>query len=138
VIPGCQCVASWTHPPRYTPSLVKSDSTGGAYWDEVGHHLGDERMLRFWLAHPDVRAYVNEAVSGSPDVWAIEWFGREFRDLLPLDRCAVIGCGTGAVERDLVRRGLARSVTAIDVAPAAVTFARQEAGARGTRRGDPL
>lgn len=111
--------------------LMKSTSTDGAYWDEVGHHLGDERMLRFWLAHPDVRAYVNAAVSGSPDVWAIEWFGREFRDLLPLDRCAVIGCGTGAVERDLVRRGLVRSVTAIDVAPAAVAFAREEAEREG-------
>jgi SAM-dependent methyltransferase len=110
---------------------VKSESTGGQYWDEVAHHLGDERMLRFWLAHPDVRAYVNEAVSGSPDVWAVEWLGREFRDLLPLDRCAVIGCGTGAVERDLVRRGLARSVTAIDVAPAAVAFARAEAEREG-------
>jgi SAM-dependent methyltransferase len=110
---------------------VKPDSTGGAYWDEVGHHLGDERMLRFWLAHPDVRAYVNEAVSGSPDVWAVEWFGREFRDLLPLDRCAVIGCGTGSLERDLVRRNIARSVTAIDVAPAAVAFAREEAEREG-------
>ncbi|MCA1732149.1 MAG: class I SAM-dependent methyltransferase, partial [Acidobacteria bacterium] len=110
---------------------MKSDSTDAAYWDEVGHHLGDERMLRFWLADTDVRAYVNAAVSGSPDVWAIEWFGREFRDLLPLDRCAVIGCGTGAIERDLVRRKLVRSVTAIDLAPAAVAFAREEAEREG-------
>lgn len=101
------------------------------YWDDVENHLGNERLTRFWLANADVRAAVNSAVSGAPDEWPLEWFGREFGSILPLRNCAVLGCGTGALERDLIRKRIVSQVTAIDIAPSAVAFAEREARTDG-------
>ena len=101
------------------------------YWDDVENHLGEERLAQLWLANADVRAAVNRAVSGAPGEWPLEWFRREFSSLLPLQDCAVLGCGTGALERDLVRKRIANQVTAIDVAPSAVAFAEREAQKEG-------
>jgi SAM-dependent methyltransferase len=101
------------------------------YWNDVGKHIGEERLEQFWLANDDVRAAVNEAVSGSPGSWPLEWFAREFASFLPTGTCAVIGCGTGALERDLLRKGIARRVVAIDIAPTAVAHARRTAESEG-------
>lgn len=97
------------------------------YWDDVNNHVGEERMSRFWLADTEVRQAVNAAVTGSPHEWPLEWFAREYAALLPFGKCAVIGCGTGALERDLLSKRIAAHVTAVDVAPSAVAFAQREA-----------
>jgi SAM-dependent methyltransferase len=97
------------------------------YWDDVEKHIGQERLSQFWLANDDVRRHVNRLVTGSPEEWPFGWFARQFRSILPLDRCAVIGCGTGALERFLVKNQIAREVVAIDVASGAVGFAESEA-----------
>jgi SAM-dependent methyltransferase len=101
------------------------------YWDDVNHHVGDERMSWLWLADTDVRQAVNAAVAGSPHEWPLEWFAREYAALLPLGKCAVMGCGTGALERDLLSKRIAAHVTAVDVAPAVVAFAQREAERSG-------
>src|ERR1043166_4328659 len=101
------------------------------YWDDVENHLGDERLAQLWLADADVRASGNRAVGRASGEWPLEWFSREFASILPLQSCAVLGCGTGALERDLVRKRIASQVTAIDVAPSAVAFAEREAQKEG-------
>lgn len=101
------------------------------YWNDIDNHVGDERLSRLWLADADIRRAVNAAVAGSPDEWPLEWFAREYAGILPFERCAVIGCGTGALERDLLLKRIATHVTAIDVAPAAVQFAEEEAERSG-------
>jgi SAM-dependent methyltransferase len=83
-----------------------------------------------WLAEPAVRRYVNESVTGAPGVWPIEWLARRV-DAKPLPRCVSLGCGDGALERDLARKGLCERVLGLDVSRAAVERARQAAKSEG-------
>ena len=86
------------------------------YWDDLEVHDGGERIEEIWLNHPLVRAEANRRISGHPAVWPTEWFAREFATHLPLRSAAVIGCGTGAFERDLISRDVAAYVHAVDIA----------------------
>lgn len=102
----------------------------------------DERAARFWnaevaapvhqswMAHPRVRHYINSAVSGSPSQWPLDWFasflqGRRFR------RGLSIGCGSGALERDVIARDLCQSIDAFDASEASIRIARDEAAKAG-------
>jgi SAM-dependent methyltransferase len=100
------------------------------YWDDVGHHLG-ETLDRFWMTHPEVRARINTRVSGDPACWPTQWFRARFAGRLPLRRALSVGCGTGSLERDLVRQGIVLEVTGIDVAPQPLEVARAEAEKAG-------
>lgn len=82
------------------------------------------------MADPAVRAYVNESVSGDAHVWPIEWFGRRFVSY-PLRTVLLPGCGAGALERDLLSKGLCERVHAFDVAAPAVEEARRMAAEAG-------
>lgn len=82
-----------------------------------------------WMADPEVRAYINTAINGDPYLWPMSFLervteGRQF------DRGLSIGCGNGALERDLIERGICRSVDALDGSihslQIALTTARQE------------
>lgn len=88
-------------------------------------------MDAFWLARPSIRAAANRAVSGEAGVWPLEWFASAYAAHLPFRRAAVIGCGLGELERDLLRKNVAATISAIDVAPNAVAFARREAEREG-------
>ena len=96
------------------------------YWDrEVV-----EQSHVSWMADPLVRAYINESITGSPHLWPLEWFtktvnGRRFR------RALSIGCGSGAFERDVMTRGLADSVDAIDGSIHSLHLARTAADDAG-------
>ena len=79
-----------------------------------------------WLEHPLIRAYVNEQMGGWPFDWFERWLGsRRF------DRALSIGCGGGALERDLIERGICRSVDAFDGSVGSLRLARQSAVAAG-------
>jgi SAM-dependent methyltransferase len=97
-----------------------------SFWDsEVA-----EPTHTSWLEHPRVRDYVNRLVGGGEPMWPLDWLqqwlgGRRF------DRVLSIGCGTGALERDLVRRDIARRVDAFDGSLASLNIARAEAAALG-------
>lgn len=97
------------------------------YWDDVGNHEGSTRLSALWLAHPRVRAAVNEAVTGDPNVWPLEWFSELFSERMPLERGAVIGCGTGNLERDLRRKQVCTHIDAIDVGEHVVRHAMETA-----------
>lgn len=88
----------------------------------------------YWLAHPTVRARTNRLASGCADEDAYGQVSRLFRARgmqLPLGRAVSIGCGFGALERDLSRRGIVRVVDAYDIAHGAITEARRLAEAEG-------
>lgn len=97
-------------------------------WDNVGRH---EASDLFWLSDPSVRERVNRRISGDGNVWPITWFRQQMRDRLPFARALSIGCGLGALERELVRAGIADRVTGVDLAAAPLAQARRLAEREG-------
>lgn len=78
-----------------------------------------------WMHFPAVRQHIIEQI-GVGYGWPMDWLlhhlnGRVF------DRALSIGCGTGALERDLIQRGICRRVDAFDGAVASLAIAREEA-----------
>jgi SAM-dependent methyltransferase len=97
------------------------------YWSRAFASGGVET----WLAEPVVRRYVNARVSGSPDWWPMEWLA----SLYPggFDRAVSLGCGEGALERDLRRKSLCRRVLGIDLSTGALALAVARARAEDIR-----
>lgn len=94
----------------------------GQFWDR---EILEQSHVS-WLEHPLIRAYVNEQIGGWPFDWFERWLGgRRF------ERALSIGCGAGALERDLVRRGICASVDAFDGSVGSLRLAQQEAVAAG-------
>ena len=98
----------------------------------------DTQILgQYWLAHPQVRDRVNRLASGRPDQDA---YGRLAGLLaargwaLPIPRALSLGCGFGALERDLVARGLVRHFEAFDLAEGAIAEARRLAAEAGLQQ----
>jgi SAM-dependent methyltransferase len=101
------------------------------YWNDLERHAGGSCMEEIWQAHPAVREAINARISGDPAVWPLDWFRGAFADRLPLARALSIGCGAGALERDLVAKGICERITGIDVAGPPLEKARQDAAAAG-------
>ena len=84
-----------------------------------------------WMELPAVREYILRSISGAdyrlwPTDWLLRWLnGRVF------DRALSIGCGTGALERDLIRKNIARTVDAFDGSTNSLRIARAEAAREG-------
>jgi SAM-dependent methyltransferase len=76
---------------------------------------------------------VNRRITGDPSVWPIPWFRARAAARLPFGRALSIGCGTGPLERDLVRSGITAKATGVDVTLAPLAFARRAARAEGMR-----
>lgn len=83
-----------------------------------------------WMAIPEVRLYLNSLIGNGEPLWPIELFER-FLQGRTFDRALSIGCGSGALERELVRRGLCRSVDAFDGSVVSLREARREADRAG-------
>jgi len=78
-----------------------------------------------WMHFPAVRRHIIEQI-GVGYGWPMDWLlhhlgGRTF------PRALSIGCGTGTLERDLIRRGICERVDAFDGAFASLAVAREEA-----------
>lgn len=89
-----------------------------------------QRQHSAWMALLPVRLHINEMIGEGESRWPIDWFeswlrGRRFR------RALSVGCGAGALERDLVRRGLCDSVDAFDGSITSLDIARREAQQSG-------
>jgi len=91
------------------------------------------------MAHPKVRERLNRLASGDPDIDSYGHLAAQLRTLgftLPLRRAVSLGCGFGALERDLAARGIVSEIDAYDIAPGAIEAAQQlaaEAGFTGLR-----
>jgi len=88
-----------------------------------------EGSLRTWMGEAAVRSYINESVTGSPHVWPIEWL----QSLVPspFSTAVSIGCGEGALERDLLSKKLCASIVGIDLSKEALKLAEAKALAQG-------
>jgi SAM-dependent methyltransferase len=100
--------------------------TAGGFWDrEI-----IEQTHASWMHDARVRERINAMIGETQPMWPVDWFeqrlgGRKF------ERALSIGCGTGPLERDLVRRGLCKSVDAFDGSVHSLLIAEREANAAG-------
>lgn len=83
-----------------------------------------------WMQHPRVREYINRLIGNGEMRWPFDWFveylgARRFR------RGLSIGCGGGALERDLIKRGICETVDAFDGSTHSLYLASQEAEKEG-------
>ncbi|MGZ5432211.1 MAG: class I SAM-dependent methyltransferase [Thermoanaerobaculia bacterium] len=82
-----------------------------------------------WMADEQVRLYINESISGNPGFWPMDWFSRQYSPRFA--RALSIGCGTGALERDLLKRGICDRFDAFDGSPVSLDVAKTEAAKLG-------
>src|SRR5687767_13223970 len=66
-----------------------------------------------WMSHLEIRHFINRLITGDKGGWPMDWFAGKMPGQI-FDRALSIGCGTGALERDLLRRGLCRCIDAFD------------------------
>ncbi len=96
----------------------------GEFWSaEAARRAGGSGgPLVDWTMSPAVQRMINRRVSGSADVDWLEWLRRSY---FPEGAGPVlsIGCGTGGLERELLRRGMCVSAVGIDVAEGALVAA---------------
>jgi SAM-dependent methyltransferase len=97
-----------------------------SFWDHevvLRHHVE-------WMSLPAIRAYINRSIGGEEPRWPIDWF-QWWLGERRFDSALSIGCGAGALERDLIRRNLCRSVDAFDASVTSLHMARLEARKEG-------
>jgi SAM-dependent methyltransferase len=88
-------------------------------------------ILTSWMENALVRDYINRSISGTDEpLWPIDWFqrwlsGRRFQ------RALSIGCGTGALERDLAGKNIVETIDAFDGSTNSLRLAREAADAAG-------
>src|SRR5262245_5864543 len=109
----------------------RSDLAAAAtHWDEAlgGRASAEQREAYYALASPLYQElYVNRQFSSDGSDW-IEWIRRTLRPRgRPFERALFLGCGLGDGLIDLHRRGLARRLHGIDLSPAAIEKARENA-----------
>ena len=113
--------------PAEAGTYVLEQPSAAQFWDrEVVTPIHSS-----WMEHPLIRDYIATSLSGtSQRIWPLDWLqarlpGRRFR------RALSIGCGAGALERDLIRRDLVAVVDAFDGSTNSLRVARNEAEAAG-------
>lgn len=75
-----------------------------------------------------MRRYVNECVTGDPDVWTLDGLAPA---LGHLGRAFSLGCGDGLFDRQLRERGICSSVVGLDISTASLDIARRRANEAG-------
>jgi len=96
------------------------------FWDrEVVQPQHSSWLHEWWL-----REYANTLIGGDIPLWPVDWFqrwlgGRTF------GRALTIGCGSGGLERDLVRRNLVKRIDAFDGSVASLAIAAKLAADEG-------
>jgi 2-polyprenyl-3-methyl-5-hydroxy-6-metoxy-1,4-benzoquinol methylase len=110
--------------------IVDVDAQAG---ETVSAFWGDERKDfrgHNWLEHPVARQFINQRISGDPQVAAVEYWQRRFLPAsVPL--ALSLGCGFGNLERHALGAGVAQNMEACDISEQAVAQARvyaEEAG----------
>jgi SAM-dependent methyltransferase len=83
-----------------------------------------------WMGLLPVRQHINELIGGAEPKWPIEWFERWLQERT-FGRALSIGCGSGALERQLVERGLCRQIDGFDGSITSLHIAHSEAKRAG-------
>ncbi|HUP59542.1 MAG TPA: class I SAM-dependent methyltransferase [Thermoanaerobaculia bacterium] len=89
-----------------------------------------ERRHSEWMGCLEVREYLNTLIGGHVGAWPFEWLLQHLGGTR-LPRALSIGCGTGALERDLLHRGISDRVDAFDGSLGSLVLAREEARSVG-------
>src|SRR6185369_5675070 len=98
----------------------------GDFWDrEVV-----DPIYPSWMEDLRVRHRINRMIGGSELLWPVEWLEKNLAGR-PLERALSIGCGSGPLEPQLIERGIAKQVDALDGSIASLRVARSNAEARG-------
>jgi len=102
------------------------------HWSSEEFRVGAFSPEVYWLAIPEVSARWQERAAGRPGVaWEEHCLSFIPPERRPADRMLSLGCGFGALEQALWRRGAFRQCDAMDVAPGAVEGARRNAAEMG-------
>lgn len=96
------------------------------FWNSAFTH----GRLRTWGREPIVRRRINQRITGSPDQWPMDWLV-EYLGERRFPRALSLGCGEGALERDLMAKGLCGSILGLDLSDQALDLARQRAAEAG-------
>src|ERR1051326_767475 len=99
-----------------------------AYWDREAT-TPVTPVSHGWMAHPLVRHYINESISGREGGWPLDWFQETYPR--SFENALSIGCGTGALERDLLKRNVVNHIDAVDLSNESLAIARTEAANEG-------
>lgn len=94
--------------------------TAAEFWDR--EHASPQYCS--WMEHPLIREAINRRIGGATPMWPVDWFSRRTRGR-SFARALSIGCGTGALERDLLSRGVCERIDALDASVASVATARR-------------
>lgn len=108
---------------RSRRAAVRRREEISAFWDE---RKADTSV--YWTAHPLIRQHVNSLITDVPWLWPVTALkaGWVYR---PLDRGISIGCGTGALERNLRMLRVCDRIDAFDVSRESIRDARKNARA---------
>ena len=83
-----------------------------------------------WFREPVVRRRLNLRITGSQDLWPIDWLASELGPRR-FARALSLGCGEGALERDLMSKDLCGAMVGLDLSEQALELARQRAAEAG-------
>lgn len=103
-----------------------STSEAESFWTNAFDHGG----IATWMSEEICRFHINENVSGSPHEWPMEWFNRVYA-AEPFGLGLSLGCGDGALERDVRKKEVCQAVVGIDISEGAIQIAAQEAASEG-------
>jgi SAM-dependent methyltransferase len=106
------------------PTADESDAE--RYWG----HAFEQGGVRTWMSEERCRLAINEMITGSRNEWPMEWFQRVFSPESSSIGLS-LGCGDGALERDVRRKGVCREITGIDLSGRALELAAATAADEG-------
>ena len=79
-----------------------------------------------WSDSSIVREYMNKCISGNPDIGWLQHACQKYLKLLfGTKHCLSLGCGSGALERQVRRLAVCDTIDAIDIAQSAIEEARR-------------
>jgi SAM-dependent methyltransferase len=112
--------------PAAAGASVTGQSEAERYWSDAFDHGG----ITTWMSEERCRLSINQMITGSANEWPMEWFQRVFApdpDSIGLS----LGCGDGALERDVRAKDICREITGVDLSRRALELAAKTASADG-------
>ena len=94
---------------------------------KVSEHWGNfhtkKRKKLSWAESETVKLYINKRISGNEHKNSYRMVIDEYGQF---DRALIVGCGSGALERDLFRLGFFNEAVGVDIAEESLKLARKK------------